>query len=379
MKKLKTFAEAMDLHGQGQYFDHGKKRYVSSPNDEIQQLTSVYPEFKSKEIQTYLELITSQSYNSTVEKLARYLNINVDQLHEQYPNFSSLYALVIQNLYDIIAIEDSQRDTLERLAVNIVLSLPEFKLVKDLAESGELKIIAKLEQPNMDGFTTELEGETNETPPKGELTTDEEKTEQIFGDVSQYTDLNILARRSLARTFTQGAAVNKFYLFHMAEEQLGKDLINKYGIFSAIATLGYFGFPLMNLNTAPEGTLMGKAESEAGDESDTITATGLIFPALIHELVKGIYNYLTYDIASQEQLDQEDLNKETLEMMSGPQLAKTVQSLIDINDQYLTPYILKLLIRLPDDQIKAVLLGDNTGKRVIQRLVQQAKEISGDQ
>jgi len=105
----------------------------------------------------------------------------------------------------------------------------------------------------------------------------------------------------------------------------------------------------------------------------------LIFPALIHELVKGIYNYLTYDIASQEQLDQEDLNKETLEMMSGPQLAKTVQSLIDINDQYLTPYILKLLIRLPDDQIKAVLLGDNTGKRVIQRLVQQAKEISGDQ
>lgn len=381
MNTFKTFIEGMELTGGGQYFDPGKQRYVEQPSDEINQLTSLYPQFNTPEVQSYLELITSESYNDTVKKLARYLSINEDELHQNYPNFSSLYALVVQNVYDILAIEAEHSENLEQLAVDLVLALPEFRKIKELVRAGELNIIAKLEQPDPSGFNTEVQQDMEEDPEPGELTDDEEQTEKIFNDISQYGEPSQLARRALARTFTQGAAVNKFYLFELAKQRLGEELTNKYGIFAAIATLGYFGMPLMDLTGMENtGALIGKAEAEAGEESDTIRATGIIFPALVHELVKGIYNYLTYDMASQEQLDQEDLNRETLEMISGPKLAKYIQSMIDIDDQYLTPYIIKILLsNYTDDQIRQVLTGGNAAQRIMNQIVQQARTMDDDE
>lgn len=380
MDKFSKFCEAMDLSGGGKYFHPSKKKLIQQPSDDVKELTELYPQFDTPEVQSYLELITSESYNDTVNKLSRYLGINEDELYRKYPNFSSLYGLVIEVLYDIINLESSQKQQLEQLAVDLVLDLPEFAKIKEMVESGELQINASLSQPDVSGFTNEIQDENQESPQPGELTDDELKTEDIFEDLTKSGDPLTFARRALARTFTQGAAVNKFYLFHLAQEKLGNELINKYGIFSAIASLGYYGMPLMDLsNVDISDALIGKADTESGDESDTINATGIVFPALVHELVKGIYNYLSYDIASQEQLDKEDINRETLEMMSGPRLAKNIQSLIDTKDQYLMPYILKLLIRLPKDQIKQILIGGNTGKRVVNQLVQQAKDIESDQ
>src|SRR5210317_1823790 len=112
MKKFKTFLEGMELTGKGQYFDPNKKQYVEQPSEEITQLTSLYPQFNTPEVQSYLELITSESYNDTVKKLARYLNINEDELHQTYPNYSSLYAMVVQNVYDILEIEATHAENL---------------------------------------------------------------------------------------------------------------------------------------------------------------------------------------------------------------------------------------------------------------------------
>lgn len=364
--------EALDLPFGGKYMHPSKKDYVENlPSHEKEIVTGMYPSLDA-ENQAYLELITSATYKRSVERLAKYLGLSLEALHKKHPSFSSLYNIILTNFFNTIQAEENYKDELQTLAVETVLDLPEFKAVKEMVAEGMLTIDAQLETPDLSNAVTE-----NELKAKnGKLSTSEKDTQQLATEfVKPELDPDILAKRSFAKTLTQGNAVNKFYLFHLVEDKLNQinpQLPKMYGIVCAGTTMSYYGMPMIEMSKAfANSAAVGSAEVE---NDSTIKARGANFPILVHEIVKGIYNWLTYDIATQSELDRETLDQEVLELMSGEEVYNNFRKLIDVKDQYLIPFIVKDLLRHPAEVIKKVNTGGGEAKNIMDKLVARARE-----
>ena len=364
--------EALDLPFGGKYMHPSKKKYVENlPSHEKDVVTGMYPSL-DKDGQAYLELITSATYKRSVERLAKYLGLSIEALHKKYPSFSSLYSIILTNFFGTIQAEQNYKDELQALAVETVLDLPEFKVVKEMVAEGMLTIDAKLETPNLSNAITQNELKSKD----GKLTTSEKDTKQLATEfVKPELDADILAKRSFAKTLTQGNAVNKFYLFHLVEEKLNQinpQLPKMYGIVCAGTTLSYYGMPMIEMSKAfANSAAVGSAEVE---NDHTIKARGANFPILVHEIVKGLYNWLTYDIATQSELDRETMDQEVLELMSGEEVYNNFRKLIGVKDQYLIPFIVKDLLRHPAEVIKKVNTGGGEAKNIMDKLVVRARE-----
>jgi hypothetical protein len=322
--------------------------------------------------QAYLELITSATYKRSVDRLAKYLGLSLEALHKKYPSFSSLYNIILTNFFNTIQAEENYKEELQTLAVDTVLELPEFKVVKEMVDQGLLTIDAKLETPNLSNAITQNELKSKD----GKLTTSEKDTKQLATEfVKPELDPDILAKRSFAKTLTQGNAVNKFYLFHLVEDKLKEinpQLPKMYGIVCAGTTMSYYGMPMIEMSKAfANSAAVGSAEVES---DSLIKARGTNFPILVHEIVKGVYNWLTYDIASQDELDRETLDQEVLELMSGEEVYNNFRKLIGVKDQYLIPFIVKDLMRHPAEVIKKVNAGGGEAQNIMSKLIARAKD-----
>jgi hypothetical protein len=364
--------EALDLPFGGKYMHPSKRDYVENlPTHEKDVVTGMYPSLDADN-QAYLELITSATYKRSVERLAKYLGLSLEAMHKKHPSFSSLYNIILTNYLGTVQAEANYKQELQALAVETVLELPEFKAIKEMVAEGMLTIDAQLDVPDLSNAVTE-----NEIKAKnGKLSTSEKDTQQLATEfVKPELDPDILAKRSFAKTLTQGNAVNKFYLFHLVEDklkQINPQLPKMYGIVCAGTTMSYYGMPMIEMSRAfANSAAVGSAEVE---NDDTIRARGANFPILVHEIVKGIYNWLTYDIATQSELDRETLDQEVLELMSGEEVYNNFRKLIEVKDQPLIPFIVKDLLRHPAEVIKKVNAGGGEAKNIMNKLVARARE-----
>lgn len=364
--------EALDLPFGGKYMHPTKKKYVEKlPSHEKEIVTGMYPSLDADN-QAYLELITSATYKRCVERLAKYLGLSLEELHRQHPSFSSLYNIILTNFFNTLEAEREYKEELQILAVETVLELPEFKVVKEMVNDGLLTIDAQIDTPDLSNAVTQNELKSKD----GKLTTAEKDTKQLATEfVKPELDPDILAKRSFAKTLTQGNAVNKFYLFHLVEDRLKEinpDLPKMYGIVCAGTQASYYGMPMIEMSKIfVDGAAVGSAEVE---DDSTIKARGANFPILVHEIVKGIYNWLTYDIATQDELDRETLDQEVLELMSGEELYNNFRNLIGVKDQFLIPFIVKDLLRHPAEVIKKVNTGGGEAINIMNKLIARARD-----
>jgi len=283
-----------------------------------------------------------------------------------------LYSIIISNFYNTLRAERNYKEDLEKLAVDTVLELPEFKVVKEMVDQGLLTIDAKLITPDLSNAITQNELKSKD----GKLTTAEKDTNQLAVEfVKPELDAEILSKRSFAKTLTQGNAVNKFYLFHLVEQKLKEidpSLPKMYGIVSAGTIMSYYGMPMIEMKKSfAQDAAVGSVEVE---NDSLIKARGCNFPILIHEIVKGIYNWLSYDIATQDELDRETLDQEVLELMSGEEIYNNFRKLISVNDQYLIPFVVKDLLRHPAEVIKKINAGGGEAQNIMNKLVSRARE-----
>jgi len=363
--------EALDLPFGGKYMHPDKQRYVENlPSHEKDVVTGMYPNLDGENM-TYLELITSATYKSSVERLAKYLGLSLEAMHKKHPSFSSLYNIILTNYLGTVQAEANYKQELQVLAVETVLDLPEFKIIKEMVAAGMLKIDARLDVPDLRNAVTENELKSK----NGKLSTSEKDTQQLATEfVKPQLDPEILAKRSFAKTFAQGNAVNKFYLFHLVEDrlkQINPQLPKMYGIVCAGTTMSYYGMPMIEMSKSfANSAAVGSAEVINDGE---IKARGANFPILVHEIVKGIYNWLTYDVATQKELDRETLDQEVLELMSGQELYNIFLKQIKVKDQPLIPFIVKDLLQHPAEVIKKVNAGKAEAGKIMPLLVRRAK------
>jgi len=363
-EKIDTGEDIPDL------IDPSKRDKIEDEKDYVEQ---ILPDL-GPEADRYLEIITSESYQQNIKRVAHYLGISVSEVQNKFPNYPTMAMLAIKALNDIKRAESGMKQQLEQIAVNLVLDLPENKLIKQSVEDGYVKIDAKLGNADLTKAVTA--DKMNEEMPNG-LTVAENLNIQLNTALGGDTEGKL--RRTLANYMTQGDAVNKLFLFNTISDELdalSPNLSKKYGVLAAVTQIGYYmtpDFPITSdiVNMAA----VGSEQVIPTGENYTIKARAMTFPYLVHELVKGFGDYLSMDVASQEELDTETMDDEIKQIMAGPALEMKLRKLVPLDKIDLLPMIKKLFYKEEIDIIKQILLGGQKAQFYMNQLIAQAEEL----
>lgn len=371
--RKEKITEKIDVEDYPDYFSDDKRSMIEDEKDYVEK---IFPDLGSA-ADRYLEMITSESYKKNIDRIAYYLNMSVNKVQSKFPDLPTMTTMVFGALSYITNIEKSKKSELEKMAIEVVLELEENKFIKQLVENGELIIDAKLGNADLTGVITE--DKLDEEMSNG-CTVAENLNTQINKIVEGAGEGKL--KRSLANYMTQGDAINKLFLFNQASEKLNQidpKLVNKYGILSAITQILYYAMPNMSITSdiASQASVGSEQVIPTGDNY-TIKARGATFPYLIHEIVKGIGDYLSMDVASQEELDTETMSDEIKQIMAGPGLEMRLRKLIPTDKIKYLPMIKKLFYKLPVDDIKNVLLGGGKSSNIIKDLIKQSEQLMSD-
>tara|TARA_R110000868_G_scaffold380857_2_gene647166 strand:- start:3397 stop:4491 length:1095 start_codon:yes stop_codon:yes gene_type:complete len=315
----------------------------------------------------YLETISSDRYVELIEKLQKIIGKPVTR--ELSLSFTGLVPELINK---IVAIEKPHKKLLENTAVAIVTNLPEFEHINDLISDGLLRIEAALGPVIPMISNNEVED------------ADDIEIDMDLFDKAQninFDDERVL-RRIFANTLMAGNAQGKASLVYSASETINKinpGLLKSYGVVMNICDLNFFMTPKPSDLGIMQGTLGTEEIDEAGGVY-TIKARGIILPVLIHEITKGIMEFLALDTADTDVMKQADKREhEHYDLMAGIQLDKAIRTHIPYEDLKYYPYVFrKLISTTPIQDIKDMLTKNNRGQMLIQQLIVKIKNELND-
>ena len=92
----------------------------------------------------------------------------------------------------------------------------------------------------------------------------------------------------------------------------------------------------------------------------------------MHELVKGIYEYLALDPDQQVAMQDDKLEDETKDMMAGPGVYKAVTSYLPADKQEILPIVQKKLTGLSVEDIRNVIAKNSAGQSIMRDLIADA-------
>jgi hypothetical protein len=370
---LKTITEEIDTGGNDNLFDPSAKREIEQSTYDVE---DILPEM-SDNGKRYFELMIEGTYKQLVDRIKKYTGMNV-------PDRMAVMSALMNSLNPITQIESQHKGHLENLALHTVLSVDEFKHIKNLVREGAVKFDVRIIKPNLQEAFQEFNDKVEQD---AQQATEQELTQGEEADLSAI-DILLEADKSKAcfiNFITQGEAVNSWEMFKLVKENLDKidpRLLKLYELFAVATHAGYFMMPFFDMNGALDLSAgMAKVSPEEGEGSGyVIHAHGINFAVLIHEIVKGIYDYIGLHGKDQGALEQEDINDEKLQLMAGPTIAKQFkQAILNVigtdNMQYINPLYAKLYgPEVTSDEIKDIIKGTPGSKQLIQSLFDEVKE-----
>jgi len=283
-KKLK---EQIDYGNTPERMDPNLERKLASPEGLYAQNPAM------KQGTADVQRLVSQRFQKVADKLREVTGIQ-DLSSKQVQGM--VYQEMMRKLPNIMRIESQHRDELIDLAKEASLDEAE-------VPANWYQIEATLGMPDTDNFRFEPEDDEEDEDEK------EEPLEFPSFDVEDLTDEEILElekhKRNIINALIQGAAKKGHYLFQKPEIKSRLDAIDPslYGDYLGIMAINdflYFSMEQMIEMMSQTGQgVAGKVElgdadeDEDGEEgesqSDTkIMATGMIFPILCHEIIKGL-------------------------------------------------------------------------------------------
>ena len=231
------------------------------------------------------ELIASQRFQDVVQKVKDATGVeNIDP-----QTLMSLQPMLMQAAQRVLEIESQNKQTLENLAVELVvgeMGIPE----------GDLQFDAKLEKPTTEGMQTKPKEKKKKK--KKELEFPNFEMEDEAAKRLQKLDLEKQKRRFI-NSLIQGSSKKAHYMYHLIREKLDEinpDLVGLYSIVMSVNDLLYWVMPDMEGmigGGGAEQAMAGKEELDLKTDPPTIKAKGLMFPILVHELYKGVMEYVS--------------------------------------------------------------------------------------
>jgi hypothetical protein len=236
-----------------------------------------------------VQRLVSNRFQKVTDKLRQVTGIQ-DLSSKQVQKM--IYEEMMRKLPDIMRIEAAHKDELIELAIQS--SLDEGEVPK-----GRYQIEANLGMPDTGNFRMEPEDEEEDK---------EEKLKFSSFDLDELTDEEILElekhKRNIINALIQGAAKKGHYLFQKPEvksrlDAIDPSLYRDYLGIMAVTDFLYFNFEdaIEHMAQTAQG-VAGKVELDDADEEEgeegeeqpdtKIIATGIFFPILCHEIIKGL-------------------------------------------------------------------------------------------
>ena len=291
----KRFNEQIDYGNTPERMDPNLERKLGSPEN----LYANNPAMKRgpEDVQR----LVSSRFQKVADKLREVTGIE-DLSSQQVQGM--VYQEMMRKLPNIMRIEGAHRDELIELAKEASLDEAE-------VPEGWYQIDANLGMPDTSNFRLSPEDEEDEE--ENDEEDKEEKLQFPSFDVEDLTNEEILElekhKRNIINALIQGAAKKGHYLFQKPEiksrlDAIDPSLYRDYLGIMAINDFMYFTMEQMieMMSQTGQGVAgkveLGDADDDEGDDEggeegeyqpDTkITATGLIFPILCHEIIKGL-------------------------------------------------------------------------------------------
>ena len=325
--------------------------------------------------QNFQELLASERYRQTVQRVRRYAGLRPGQTVQDPQTQMSLFRAGMAAVARIGDIEGDHLQELEQLAIDLV--------VKEMGiPEGAVQWDVKIERPNLEGFKKDQPEEENpeQINPEIEL--------ELANDIEK---LNFeRAKRRLVNAIIQGSAAKGQYMFHMVEPELTRitgtnDIINLYGILMSILDVQYWQYPDELIKQGIDQSVEGKEEVDRNTEPPTIYARGSNFPVLVHEIIKSVMELFSHQAEPedkemfQQAMELEDtLEKEVWDLRLGPSIWERIRSqfpeevLTDETKYGLQNWILVEIFKLDAKSFlvltKEVMSGSPQGKRLIQEI-----------
>jgi hypothetical protein len=283
-----------------------------------------------------VQRLVSKRFQKVADKLRQVTGIQ-DLSSKQVQGM--VYQEMMRKLPNIMRIEAAHRDELIELAKEASLDDAE-------VPEGRYQIEASLGMPDTGNFRMEPEDDEDEEEE------DEEKLQFPSFDLDELTDEEILElekhKRNIINALIQGAAKKGHYLFQKPDVKSRLDAIDPslYGDYLGIMAINdfmYFSMEQMieQMSQTGQGVAgkveLGDADDEEGEEGEEqpdtkIIATGLIFPILCHEIIKGLEEAkgragLPSDPGMREKvLGQTDvLSNEPMQLRIGPEIVEKIR------------------------------------------------------
>jgi len=239
-------------------------------------------------------------------------------------------------MQEVMLMEDPDKEQLQEIAIDLVREM------YNVPENIDLR--GMLEQKNA---PQDVDGEPDDDDDDEEIS-DERKAElQHF-----------IEKRRILNSIVHGCAVHQwtsaYYIVQERLNQINPDLIEKYNKIAAL--VNYFNWmvyfePMFDMGQMP----MLQGINKVSVEEQKIEAYGINFPVLIHELSKGVIDYITTagvpnfqnDGVTPQELkyiysEADKYSHEQWHYFFGPTLWRALLSTADVGSDELIPIIRKM-------------------------------------
>lgn len=317
-----------------------------------------HPAFPDDDETNFAEKLMSKRFSDVLKTYKRHHGLEkIDQ--------SELIKTQNKLLRQIINLESKHKDKLIELAINLVRDDFDF-------DENDIEIEAE--------FTTDLN--TNLKDLKIKPTSNIE-----FDSHDELVEANKeVYKRRMINALIQGSAKKTNHMFNMIDAEL-QDLepILPSAYSKLISGADYMY--MTNDDSKPRiiGGMVSVEFPKSEGEIPKIIVKAMTLPVLIHELVKGVMEVLSYHgLPKNPQIAQYVIDKadfmaaETWDMRLGPGIWERFVESIPVEDFNLKHHIYVELVSLPVDEfnntLKEILLGSRRGKELIDDMLDKVKD-----
>jgi hypothetical protein len=344
--------------------------------------------------QTFEEIIASDRFKQVVDNIRRYTQIPgpID-----IRSIGNLQMLLMGALREIVRIERQHKEYLENLSIELVreeLEVPPTDI------QYQAYLVSQSEIPD-EGFQMEPEEKTEEEILQLFKDPENEEENPVDALIKALDEFNIeRSKRRLINMFVQGAGAKGQYMFHLVEEKLNAldpRLLNLYGTLMSINEILYW---ILNENMLSNlmSSKAGSEEIDTNTDPPTVIARGVIFPVLLHELVKGTYDVIgTHGLPSNPDQQkavtgyEDTLPAEVWDLRFGPIFWEKLitaypNKIFEPGQRIIQNYLFQKFVMISAEDFinltKKILVGDPKANQIIDRMVSEIvnklNEIEGE-
>ena len=247
-----------------------------------------FPKKKEGERQTFEEKAATKRFADVIQKLQRYVGQRVPT------NMGGLQMLLMSVFREVKDFENGRERELENLAVELAENeLLDEKYREYIKFDAKFKSMGDAPNENFQSEPEEFTAEDIELA-------FEENGEDVDEFLDAFENFNYkVAKRRFFNAITQGFAKKGHFMFELVRnrlEEMQPGITDKYGILMSLNDYLYWMLPpeMMEAMASSQQNIGGEEEidfekDEEGNETGNmvVKAKGVIFPIIVHELLKG--------------------------------------------------------------------------------------------